>query len=651
MALNERQEQSRIGMIVQYRAFAQNVEEIARSLGESPLIGVGWDERTVLGAGQDLKHKGVKVLVARGPWVNKLREFTDLPVFDYNPDAVDLLRVLTKARDMADTVGLSNVYGYEEDWEVFERALGIRILVSAGLVDPKSETMPRLEELAGLGARVFVGGELTLRCAESLGMPALYLESGPQSIRGALLEARELLRGVSKENERTQVLQTVLDNMEDGVVAFTAEGKVIAGNRTAADLTGLREIRPGMSLRDLPAPWRTASSLMEGTEAPPRILPVREKKVLFRSLPIRTNGVVTNGIVFSQEIHKVQKTEAYIRKNLYDRGFVARHTFDDMVAESPEMLSVIQLARQYSKKNGAILIFGETGAGKDLLAQSIHNASDRAKNPFVAVNCAALPETLLESELFGYEEGAFTGARKGGKPGLFEIAHGGTVFLDEISSMSPAVQARLLRVLEEHSVVRLGGDTVVPLNIRLISACNQDLPRKIAERQFREDLFFRVAVLLIEIPPLRERPSDIEPSLRRFLGLKPADPLPFSEEVMRQLKARAWPGNLRQLANFSERLLALQEICSGPDEAAQNAMETMSVVEKVADAGRHAVSSGELVVSPGRLNDMMASLLTQIVSKRGGSLASIASGLGISKSGLWKMLRRYDVRIPSGGHR
>jgi len=196
--------------------------------------------------------------------------------------------------------------------------------------------------------------------------------------------------------------------------------------------------------------------------------------------------------------------EEEIRREMYFKGYTAKFHFDDIVAHDPITQKTIDLAKRFASTNAAILIHGESGVGKEVFAQSIHSASMRSSRPFVAMNCAAIPESLIESELFGYVDGAFTGARKKGKPGLFELAHGGTIFLDEISEMPFHLQARLLRVLQEHQVMRLGDDKIIPVDVRIIAATNRDLPMLIKSGQFRNDLYWRLNVLNLYLPPLRE---------------------------------------------------------------------------------------------------------------------------------------------------
>ncbi len=233
-------------------------------------------------------------------------------------------------------------------------------------------------------------------------------------------------------------------------------------------------------------------------------------------------------------------------KHLREKGFVAKHNFKDIVHKSKEMDDVILRARQIALTDHTVLIRGESGTGKELIAQSIHNASHRSKYPFVAINCAALPESLLESELFGYEKGAFTGAHSKGKVGLFEEANHGTIFLDEIGSISHNLQSRLLRTIQERQIMRVGSDRIIDIDIRLITATNRDLEAAIQSGDFRADLFFRLNVLPIEIPPLRKRKGDLSDLFNHFLG---KDAKNVTEEERQCLLEYDWPGNVREVEN------------------------------------------------------------------------------------------------------
>jgi len=243
--------------------------------------------------------------------------------------------------------------------------------------------------------------------------------------------------------------------------------------------------------------------------------------------------------------------------NYSNKGFVAKYNFEDIVTVDKYMIGLKKLASLYSKTDAAILIQGESGTGKELFAQSIHNTSDRCSGPFVAVNCAAIPENLLESELFGYEGGAFTGARKEGKQGLFELADGGSIFLDEISEISKSLQARLLRVIQEKEIMRVGGDKIIPVDIRIISTTNRNLEKQIENGDFRQDLYYRLNVFNLKIPSLRQRKEDIGLIATKLLNDFTDDSINNSEvvkEIKSLLVSYDWPGNIRELNNVMERL-------------------------------------------------------------------------------------------------
>ncbi len=231
------------------------------------------------------------------------------------------------------------------------------------------------------------------------------------------------------------------------------------------------------------------------------------------------------------------------------KAFPAKYHFSDILGRSEAISKTVQLAGYYAGTEENILILGESGTGKELFAQSIHNASPRAKKPFVGVNCAAIPDTLIESELFGYEEGAFTGARRGGRQGLFQSADTGTIFLDEIGDISPSVQSRLLRVLEEREIMPVGSVKIIPIDVRIICATNRDLKQLVSEGKFREDLYYRLKILTLHIPPLRERREDIADILASFTD-SPTIPPELEEQIYRY----SWPGNIRELRAFASNL-------------------------------------------------------------------------------------------------
>ena len=283
----------------------------------------------------------------------------------------------------------------------------------------------------------------------------------------------------------------------------------------------------------------------------------RKKAYICSIIPAYSQEHYCGANVVVQDVGHIQSLEHKIRRDLYARGHVARYSLEDVIGRSREMRNLVEKARLYAESSSSIFIYGESGTGKEVFAQGIHRASSFRDGPFVGINCTALPETLLESELFGYAEGAFTGARKGGKAGLFEMAHNGTLFLDEIGEIPMSVQAKLLRVLEEKSVMRIGEERYIPVNVRIICATNKDLAELVRMGSFREDLFYRLNVLRLNLPPLREHPEDlgelINDLLARLAGQKMVPQPLLSEQALAVLARYSFPGNVRELRNIVER--------------------------------------------------------------------------------------------------
>lgn len=314
----------------------------------------------------------------------------------------------------------------------------------------------------------------------------------------------------------------------------------------------------------------------------------------------------------------------------------ARYTWDDIIGESRAMQNALRLARLAAASASPIWIFGESGTGKELFAQAIHNASPRAHKPFVAVNCAALPASLIESTLFGYVEGAFTGARKGGQAGLFEQADGGTLLLDEISEMEIGLQVKLLRVLQEREVTRIGAATARPVDVRIICTSNRDLRRIASEGLFREDLFYRLNVLDIQVPPLRERKEDIPRLVEhqlRTISLREGKLVHrVHPEALAGLIAYDWPGNVRELQNCLERGVSLAE--------GDTVLPRHLPVYITADAA----AAGGAGIRPlaQRLKEAERAAIDEALQATGGNRSQAAALLGISVTTLWRRLRQLD---------
>jgi len=345
--------------------------------------------------------------------------------------------------------------------------------------------------------------------------------------------------GLYQESDHDRAyLKVLLDSTKDAIAAFDTNGVIMHSNAFFKRLT------EGTNL--------DFNKFIESPVAAPSVEQIKGKYFVVEKLSVKvqdeTDPVGTLLVLRSTE--KVSEAEGAVRRVLLAKRHVALHRFSDIIGISPALKKVMETGRKIASSNLTILITGETGTGKELFAHAIHNASLRAEEPFVCAHFAAMPPTLIESELFGYDEGAFTGAKKGGHPGYFEQAHKGSIFLDEIGDASLSFQSHLLRVLEDKRVMRVGGNYPIPIDVRLIAATNQDLETLVRQGRFREDLLYRLNVIPISLPPLRSRIEDIPILARRFLELEDRSKnRRFSPEVLEYLQNYSWPGNIRQLGS------------------------------------------------------------------------------------------------------
>ncbi|MEQ2455517.1 sigma-54 interaction domain-containing protein [Flavonifractor hominis] len=363
--------------------------------------------------------------------------------------------------------------------------------------------------------------------------------------------------------------RAAFDAMREGITIIDTEGRLVFCNRAYLEFLRKELGEPldhieGKYLRDLRPGARLPEVLKEGKP----ILHITRQEIkdfYFVNLyPIYEDGILTGGLSVvtfledayqaKEELEAVEARSQQLLRRI-NKANGARYTFDDITAVSPATLQVKELAQKVAATDATVLLESESGTGKELYAQAIHNASDRRDGVFVAINCASFNANILESELFGYVEGAFTGAKRGGKIGLFEAAAGGTLFLDEISEMDLGLQAKLLRALQEHTIRPVGSIKEVDVDVRVIAACNADLQAYVADGKFRKDLYYRLSTFLIHVPPLRERPGDIPALARSILedfSHKLHRPFTLTEDAVSCLQAHNWPGNVRELRNVLE---------------------------------------------------------------------------------------------------
>lgn len=358
---------------------------------------------------------------------------------------------------------------------------------------------------------------------------------------------------IDRMQEQKKKLELVMEVFDGGVISLSGYGIISFLNPVAEVLLDTHPAAVGQPLVTLLPELKDIQFRKLTAPVKDIIIERRGQMVDVSVYPLGAAAASGEFILMLKTIEDMEEGHERMRRQIKARGFNAKYSFSSIKTQSPKMLSLMESAKKMAASSSSIVIHGQSGTGKELFAQAIHNASPRREYPFIAINCASIPESLLESELFGYSEGAFTGAKKGGKKGYFELANQGTLFLDEIGEMDLNLQARILRVLQEKEITRVGGDRVFSIDVRVISASNKRLLQMVRRNLFREDLYYRLNVLSLEIPPLKERREDIPLLLEEFQTELHTN-VQFTPQAVGFLQAYPWNGNVRELRNFAERV-------------------------------------------------------------------------------------------------
>jgi propionate catabolism operon transcriptional regulator len=491
---------------------------------------------------------GVDIVLGGGATGRLLRKNLGQPVITVARTHLDILQALMKAQKIGHRIGLTSFARPTNGIDIFAGLLDMQIRQI--VFNTTTELINGISKAIEEGIECIVGGGVCKEISASLGVEGFIIAPNSEVIERSFEEARVIAASQRKEREESERLRVILQTVAEGVIGIDAHGYVNLLNQTAAEFLDLDPQRViGKALPEIFKGTGILNVLKTGIPDVDKIRRIGNTDIVINSIPINSNKKIKSVVSTFRKASRIQKIDRTLREKLYTKGLVAKYTLNDFKGQSRDVEQLRNKAAMYAATNVTILIQGETGTGKEILAQGIHNLSDRKNKPFVAINCSALPETLLESELFGYEEGAFTGAKKGGKIGLFELANEGTIFLDEIADIPPSLQARLLRVLEEKEVMRVGGDRVIRVDIRILSSTYKDLAIEVKEQRFRADLYFRLAVLRLYVPPLRNRKEDIpllvhELLLRYTQGGKNME---ITAGAMEQLQMYGWPGNVREM--------------------------------------------------------------------------------------------------------
>lgn len=586
-----------------------------------------------------LQNEDVDVIVCRGGTATSIIDSgVRIPVVEIPISGQDLAQLFHDAKKItglpAPKLAMVAFRNMTNDIETLSRILGIKLTILP--LRDMYDIPTKNEEIDPTSVDVVAGGSRSVLLAARRGIKTLLVKSGDYSVKAALFEAQKIVLARKIEKEHSQEFKALVDYSSDGIISVNREGIIKVFNPTAELLLNIsaREAL-GKTADSVLSFINLNSCLTNGQEFIGQTAQLNNNWLSFNIAPIIVDKLISGAIITFQDITRVQEIETNIRKEVLARKFIAKYQFKNIIGSSPQLVESKRIAQEMAVIDTTVLIYGESGTGKELFAQSIHNSSLRKNGPFVAINCAALPSNLLESELFGYVEGAFTGANKKGKQGLFEMAHRGTIFLDEISEMDKYGQNRLLRVLQEKQVMRLGDDKIIPVDVRIIAATNKNLMELISEGHFRQDLYYRLKLLTLDLPPLRDRSGDVKLLAVHFVELfkkKYKKHLEFSPEAYECLDEYEWPGNVREFMYFIERLVII----------ANEKLITDSVIRKYWDR-KHSVKVKPLVSTlvPLSEEERIVSALTECKS----NISRAAHLLRMDRTTLYKKLRLYNIQL------
>lgn len=445
-------------------------------------------------------------------------------------------------------------------------------------------------------------------------------------------------------NQTYNYMESIIDNVEKGIMIVDKQGKITNINKFGVDI--FQKEKEFLIKEDIYHIVPNLGNILDELN--------NDNSTIIKEVKISHSSNYKTELVFKGITHKDQVIGMVITmsnmKENYDikSATGAFLTFNDIIGESAAIKNVVTNSKIIANSPSTVLIQGESGTGKEVLAQAMHNYSLRRNKKFVAINCGAIPNNIIESELFGYEDGTFTGAKKGGKPGKFEVANGGTIFLDEIGEMPLDMQVNLLRVLQESRVTRLGGSTEIPIDVRVIAATNKNLKEEVNKGNFREDLYYRLCVIPITLPPLRERKDDVQKLMEYFLTIKSFKlnkPIPkINDELYSNLLSYSWPGNIRQLENYIENIVNLEGNISFDlwDEEHKKDFNNENIYKCNANENNNQLCENEN--NNLNLNFLERKTIEKAILKFGNNMTKTAKALGISRNTLYLKIKKYGIK-------
>ena len=607
----------------------------------------------------EISDKEYDAIVARGYSATKTEKkySNKIPTIRMHVSGYDIIKALIECREKYNPKKVA-ICGFSE--VLYEAANICNIIgVNANVYNPvnNADLAKAVNNALHDGCDAIVGGYSINLIAQKMGINSVVVKSGQESIAQAMNEAIFTVERIRQERIKAQMYKTIIYSTDSGLLYVNTNGVIQVANHAVRHITGCDNLKDKVLKEEIPWLYELYEEVICSEKHGSRLILVPHTKMMVsvKCTPVVANKEISGTVINIKDVTQIQELEKQIRKELSEKGLNTRYRFEDIIHQSRTIDRVIEQARKYAVSDSNVIILGETGTGKEIFAQSIHNVSNRKNGPFVAINCAALPENLLESELFGYVDGAFTGANKGGKIGLFEMAHKGTLFIDEIGEISPAIQIKLLRVLQEKEVRRIGADKVSKVDVRIITATNKSIQKLAESGQFRRDLLYRLDVLRLFLPPLRERENDAElifmHYLRQIEHQNNEKEVDVDEDALKLLNDYPFLGNIRELRNIAERVSVLHECKHITKRDLEEALYPNDLDDK-AGIGNHvniSGTSGYLKNSNDKVSDKTRNKEDEIeqiylaLEASHGNRNEAARMLSMDRTTLWRKMKKHGI--------
>lgn len=625
---------------------AHQAKRVAKKIDVDVEIKVVTSQNAVAEAKLSVQN-GAAVVITRGNHAALIKRNTNIPIVEIVLTGQEIAILIQEAKEIlhkpSPVIGLVGFGNMLSSTKLLDEVLDVNI--KEYFVEYSEELEGAVGKAAKDNVDIIIGGEIVCSLSKKFGIPTLFLKSREDSIKEAFRIAEKVIYASDLEKKNTAEFKTILDYSFDGIIKLNNKGKIVALNylaekilrKTSEDMIG-RHITEVFNILDDNV---IESVLTEGKGMYHTLLQKENLALVSNIAPVVIDGSIEGAILSFQEFRKIEELEAAIRKELYSKGYVAKNTFKNIIADSSEISELKSLAKLYAKYDSPVIITGECGTGKKLFAQSIHNESLRRNNPYVAVNCAAMPSEQLEKKLYGYLESNYFNSSTVIKKGMFEVAHTGTIFLENISDLDIYGQATLLRVINEGSITRWGDDKALPVNVRVICSTTKSLRTMVKEGRFNSELYYMLNVLELNISPLRTRIEDIETLLDYFIDMYNnmyKKYVILTEGARELLYSYPWYGNAQQLKKICEKIIILSPKKVLDENFINEHLEYFSeAVDEISFDKRNEQKKVVVYQSPEAAN------ILKLLEKHNGNRGKVAEELNMSKTTLWRKIKKYEI--------